>query len=1067
MGATFTLGSGVNSIAFRGRLAATGGGAGGASLKLESLSPEGIGIVELVKALGNNTSLSPVLSGLPRITNLELRYGSDGDTSTFTVIFDSVLKINGAEFKATIACQSSRTGSTYSGTINMGGHNLGFRVVTIGEGERKGSYLLASYDYDNKQDGELNLKQIAGSIFPADVANAVPNVGIKLKKFRAYLLYGSGSSGSLTLFGMAAGIGPSSILKGLPLVGDSIAAENSFSIEELGIALANQELTAADIKLFNPAGSDKPILPVGGVSKSFNLSATVLMGEEKKTFDLIAPPGDNQVTNNKKTLPADGISNASAPVEPTPANNGGTQGSDNTPAATPTDTGERSLAAAVKWMELKKTLGPLELQRLGAAYADGKIGLFFDAAITLSVLRIQLLGLGFGFKLGWPPDLPPDFYLSGLGLTYKSGPIEISGVFVRVQTDPGKLEFYGAILIKLTKFTIVGLGAYSSRKITTKQPDGTERTETLTSMFLYAVYSGPIGGPAFFFVTGIAIGFGYNRRVRAPKISEVNDFPLVAVAIETDKKKSLAEIQKDLIDQNWIPESAGDYWLAAGIKFTSFKIIDSFVLLIAQFGTRMEFTIVGLSVLKMPVVGTDTNLVYVELALLARFSPQSDKITVEAAITPNSYLFDKNCKLTGGFAFYAWVSGAYEGDFVITLGGYHPEYKKPAHYPVVERLGLQWKLSDIVSISGEMYFTLTPKAIMAGGRWEVSCNLGFLQASVTIWANVIIAWAPLYYKLNAGVQVKIAARIKVIAAYVNFRVQVGAQLTIWGPPFAGNIFVDWAVFSFTIPFGSKTKEVPKPLTWAEFSKQYVPEKAEEVANLKITAGLQSEYTETTANRKIFIVSPYGLTVAWSSFFPLATVKAPVSGAVKELGADTLLNKSGADAPVWRGAVMPATGIKPMSLASQETTCTATIIDKTTGAIIANELEIVLQAKGMVSALWGTGADGEPDVLKNIITGVQLRVKERQPGRQEVLAQAEQAIITGNAVIGFALNANTNSTIGEQDPAKKTDMAGVASFFNKAGFELSVEHTPVFGKGYPDGRLFHTSIGEAIPSKRNA
>ncbi len=46
---------------------------------------------------------------------------------------------------------------------------------------------------------------------------------------------------------------------------------------------------------------------------------------------------------------------------------------------------------------------------------------------------------------------------------------------------------------------------------------------------------------------------------------------------------------------DYIPASVGDYFLAVGVKFTSFKIIDSFVLLTVAFGHRFEIDVLGLS----------------------------------------------------------------------------------------------------------------------------------------------------------------------------------------------------------------------------------------------------------------------------------------------------------------------------------------------------------------------------------------------------------------------------------------------------------------------------------------
>ncbi len=47
------------------------------------------------------------------------------------------------------------------------------------------------------------------------------------------------------------------------------------------------------------------------------------------------------------------------------------------------------------------------------------------------------------------------------------------------------------------------------------------------SLFLYAVLDYPLGGPEFFFVTGLAAGFGFNRNLLVPDVSGIATFPLV------------------------------------------------------------------------------------------------------------------------------------------------------------------------------------------------------------------------------------------------------------------------------------------------------------------------------------------------------------------------------------------------------------------------------------------------------------------------------------------------------------------------------------------------------------
>ena len=87
---------------------------------------------------------------------------------------------------------------------------------------------------------------------------------------------------------------------------------------------------------------------------------------------------------------------------------------------------------------------------------------------------------------------------------------------------------------------------------------------------------------------------------------------------------------------------------------------------------------------------------------------------MQAQLTDNSWLLYPEVRLTGGFAFVTWFGGPNAGEFVLTIGGYHPSFHRDG-YPDVPRLGFQWRVSDASSIKGESYFALTSEALMAGG----------------------------------------------------------------------------------------------------------------------------------------------------------------------------------------------------------------------------------------------------------------------------------------------------------------------------------------------------------------
>ena len=109
--------------------------------------------------------------------------------------------------------------------------------------------------------------------------------------------------------------------------------------------------------------------------------------------------------------------------------------------------------------------------------------------------------------------------------------------------------------------------------------------------------------------------------------------------------------------------------------------------------------------------------------------------------------------LTGGFAFQTWWKGPNAGQFVVTLGGYHPSFHHDG-YPTVPRLGLSWKVSDNISIVGESYFALCSEALMAGTSMEVSAHFGPAHASLSYGADGIVFFDPFWFRVSAWAEVR-------------------------------------------------------------------------------------------------------------------------------------------------------------------------------------------------------------------------------------------------------------------------------------------------------------------------
>ena len=210
----------------------------------------------------------------------------------------------------------------------------------------------------------------------------------------------------------------------------------------------------------------------------------------------------------------------------------------------------------------------------------------FDAAISAGGLTLTLEDLSVGSQL---TKFTPQFSLHGLGIDYSAGDVEISGAFLKVHVTRDGLEYDeydGGAIIKTSELSLSALGSYA-------KPDNYE------SLFIYGVLNYPFGGPPFFFVTGLAAGFGYNRAFIVPPIEDVAKFPLIQEAVGGSGSPNDLMTELETL-RDYIPATLGDIFLAVGVKFTSFKMIDSFALLAFVFGTQFEIDVLGLSTLIVP-----------------------------------------------------------------------------------------------------------------------------------------------------------------------------------------------------------------------------------------------------------------------------------------------------------------------------------------------------------------------------------------------------------------------------------------------------------------------------------
>lgn len=463
-------------------------------------------------------------------------------------------------------------------------------------------------------------------------------------------------------------------------------------------------------------------------------------------------------------------------------------------------------------VEVHKTFGPLHIDAMDIRYiavppGAGKIGFGIDGGISLAGLAVGVKDFDVRVPIEHPSNISDwTLDLAGLAVSLDTDVVKISGGLLKVELPDRTIDYEGMLGVQVAGLGLTATGAYG-------QPS--DALGRYTSLFVFVAVSQPLGGPPYLFVTGLAGGAGLNRQLLVPRDpAAIATFPLVAAMTSggpSDPMARLAAISHD------IPPRRGSFWLAAGIRFSTFEIVHTTALVTVALERALEVNLLGLMQLALPTA--EDAVVSLELALVAKYSTVDQILSVRAGLTPNSWLISRDCRLTGGFAFVVWFG---KPEVLLTVGGYSAKFRKPDYYPDVPRVGFHWDVGGGIVVKGESFFALTHSALMLGGALEASYDVDPVKVWFSAGLDVIVFWDPFHYDVDAYVSVGASFHFEVCfiaCATISTSVSLGAWLHLEGPPLHATVTIDLAIASVTVEFGSYSPQ--NYLPWGDIWKKYL------------------------------------------------------------------------------------------------------------------------------------------------------------------------------------------------------------------------------------------------------
>ncbi|MFN0092681.1 MAG: DUF6603 domain-containing protein [Acidimicrobiales bacterium] len=750
-------------------------------------------------------------------------------------------------------------------------------------------------------------------------------------------------AGSVSFPDLAVGLGQ------VPLVGRLLPDPDALglALEGLAVQYSSLALTSDEADELNTL-TDRRIGAVGApLAAGIATTGRIRIGSTSLALPAPAPPA-----NGAAPPAAAGAAPATAP----PASSGG-----------------------ITWLPVDKSAGPVHLTQLGVGHAEGAITVGLSGAVELGPLELTLVGLRAAIPLAALTDPTRlgdiSFGLDGMGLEVTTPSVTIGGALVR---RGDRLD--GAALLSTSALSVRALVSL------------TETADGEPSVFLYGVLDRQLGGPSFLFVTGLAAGFGYQRDLDLPAVGDVASFLLVAAALGTGPKATTIDDLVIMLEAPAtaaaFPPRAGAWFIAAGVKFTSFKVAETFAVLTLSFtgpgGAGARIGLVGLSTVELPPreltrqspTPPPPPLARVSLGLVASYDVDRGALDVRGQLV-GSYVLSPKATLTGGFALLAFfkddpTSGAKAGDFVVTVGGYHPHFRPEPWYPKVGRLALDWQVTPQMGVHGDAYFALAPHAVMAGGSLDAHWESGGLSARFTLAADFRLQWEP--YAYEVGFDMGVHGRLQ----WGPFDISVGvhAAVELYGPPFGGAASLDLGIATMALAFGAG-RPPGDPLPLDQFSGRFFPP-ARQICGASVSGGAVGHDDATG----VWMVTPNDVEVSVASVVPATSIHAGAL-AFAALGAPAAGTGGRSvpgglalpDAAALRDsvAVVPCRALAATPLAFHVERHDAAGNVDVTGHFVAT-----VTTKAQPAALWTAAGETAPPSIAPGATGVVLRPKPPRP-----------------------------------------------------------------------------------------
>ncbi len=223
--------------------------------------------------------------------------------------------------------------------------------------------------------------------------------------------------------------------------------------------------------------------------------------------------------------------------------------------------------------------------------------------------------------------------------------------------------------------------------------------------------------------------------------------------------------------------------------------------------------IILLGQLRSVLPSKDLRILQINVDLLGILDFGAELLYIEAGIR-NSKLMNKN--LNGQMAFM--LQWGNTSNFILSIGGFHPDYPHAGNVPALDKLGLSMGSGDALSLSLDGFFAVTSNSLQFGGEFKVYLGVDAAHIEGFLSFETLIIFSPFYFRFDFAVELSVRVAGKNLAGIQFTGILEGpSPFRIKGKGCISILFLDLCLeFDFTIGGGNE-EELPPPVKdpWRE------------------------------------------------------------------------------------------------------------------------------------------------------------------------------------------------------------------------------------------------------------